>query len=332
MISSVLQPNDLGLILSYKCQSNCAHCIYNCGSGWEEWITEEAIETALGATISWDRPYQVHLTGGEPFLNFPLLLHAVATCADLGIPVYVETNAGWCVNEELTFRRFNELRQVGLQAVQISCSPFHAAYIPPERVLRAIEQATAVFSPQRVFVFMQSWLDEVVSKGMTTSTPLEVYLNQYGTETAGRMFWEGYGLISGGRAGYRLGEMTGRYTAEHFRRQTCRGEILFAPHSHFDLYGNIIPAFCGGLTIGSWREIEQVTKSFQQGNFPELIKILIHHGPYGLFKLAKMSGYTQIPEGYSGKCHLCVDLRAFLNTTSNHPELKPETFYALLPQ
>ncbi|MFW9878612.1 MAG: ATP-binding protein [Candidatus Thorarchaeota archaeon] len=26
-----LRPTDLGLILSYHCQSECAHCVYNCG-------------------------------------------------------------------------------------------------------------------------------------------------------------------------------------------------------------------------------------------------------------------------------------------------------------
>jgi hypothetical protein len=332
MLYPILQPNDLGLILSYKCQSNCAHCIYNCGSGWEDWITEEAIEEALRATLVWDRPYQVHITGGEPFLNFPLLKHAVLRCADLGIPVYVETNAGWCVNEDLTHRRFTELRAVGLQAVQISCSPFHAAYIPPERVLLAIEQAAAVFSPHRVLVYMQSWLEEVVSLGATNTTPLEVYIDQYGAETAGRLFWEGYGLISGGRAGYRLGDLTHRYPAEYFQGQNCRGEILFAPHSHFDLYGNFIPGFCGGITVGSWRGLEQVTSNFQQGIFPELLEILIDSGPFGLFECGQKIGYTQLPEGYSGKCHLCVDVRAFLEKTGEYDELQPANFYTFLPQ
>jgi hypothetical protein len=26
-----LCPDDIGVILTYRCQSRCAHCIYNCG-------------------------------------------------------------------------------------------------------------------------------------------------------------------------------------------------------------------------------------------------------------------------------------------------------------
>jgi hypothetical protein len=113
--------------------------------------------------------------------------------------------------------------------------------------------------------------------------------------------------------------------------ENCRGEILFAPHSHFDLYGNFIPGFCGGITVGSWRDLEQVADNFHRGNYPELIDILIDQGPHGLLKLAEKTGYTQIPEGYSGKCHLCVDVRAFLRNAGEYHELEPANFYALLP-
>ena len=45
-----LQPRDLGLILGYRCQAACAHCLYNCGPGWGDWITPEAVrETDGGA-------------------------------------------------------------------------------------------------------------------------------------------------------------------------------------------------------------------------------------------------------------------------------------------
>ena len=112
-----LHPSDLGLILSYKCQCACAHCLYNCGPEWTEWMSEEGVRAALEATTHWRDPCQVHITGGEPFLNFDLLLHAVETSRELGIQRYVETNAGWCVNEDLTERRFKALREAGLQAV-----------------------------------------------------------------------------------------------------------------------------------------------------------------------------------------------------------------------
>ena len=38
-----LNPSDLGLILSYRCQCACAHCLYNCGPGWTDWMSPEEV-------------------------------------------------------------------------------------------------------------------------------------------------------------------------------------------------------------------------------------------------------------------------------------------------
>jgi hypothetical protein len=82
-------------------------------------MSPEDVTAALEAMQVWRSPFQVHLTGGEPFLNFPL-----------GIPCTLEPNTGWCVNLDLTRWWFTELSQTGLQVVQIRVSPFHAAHIP----------------------------------------------------------------------------------------------------------------------------------------------------------------------------------------------------------
>ena len=44
---TLLQPSDIGLILSYRCQADCAHCIYNCGMGYRDWMSLDAVEIAL---------------------------------------------------------------------------------------------------------------------------------------------------------------------------------------------------------------------------------------------------------------------------------------------
>ncbi|MCJ7621996.1 MAG: hypothetical protein MUO76_00725, partial [Anaerolineaceae bacterium] len=142
------------------------------------------------------------------------------------------------------------------------------------------------------------------------------------------LFWDGYGLISGGRSGYRLGHLTQRMPASNFSSENCLHEILYAPHSHFDLYGNFIPGFCGGLSIGSWRDLPKLLEKYHMGDFPELIAILVESGSYGLFRLAQDSyGYVPLQEGYVDKCHLCVDVRRYLVQASCFPELEPKGFY-----
>jgi hypothetical protein len=326
--TDVLHPVDLGLILSYKCQAACAHCLYNCNPEWKDWMSPGEVRTALEATMEWGERFQVHITGGEPFLNFPLLLHAVRIASELGISNYLETNAGWCVRGELVEDRFLALRDAGLGAVLISCSPFHAEMIPFERTLLAIQKALEIFGRRGVIVYLSEWLDQIQSLDKGGTTDLEEYVATYGAQNAGRMFWEGYGLISGGRSGYRLGHLMEGRQASHFQGVDCRREILYSHHSHFDLYGNFISGFCGGLTVGDWHTLPELRKRFQGGNYPKLISILMDEGPFGLFNFAQREyEYLPLEGGYAGKCHIWLDVRRHLVQLADFPELKPREFY-----
>lgn len=291
-------------------------------------MTPEDIRAALQATLTWENPPQVHITGGEAFLNFPLLLQSIEIAVELGISCYIETNAGWCVRPSLVAERFRQLREAGLQAVLISCSPFHAAAIPLQRTLLAIQQAQQIFGRRGTIVYLSEWIELISRFGTDNTVPLERYVDVFGEEQAGDMLWRGYGLISGGRSAYRLERLTRRWPAETLCGETCRSEILHARHSHFDLYGNYISGFCGGLAIGSWRDLPQLNTASQLDSFPPLINILVKSGPYGLYELASQEyAYTPLAGGYAGKCHLCVDVRRALFNSGDFDELRPARFY-----
>jgi hypothetical protein len=326
-----LRPADVGLILSYRCQCACAHCLYNCGPNWQDWMSPQDVRAALEATLTWSHSYQVHMTGGEAFLNFDLLLYAVETAAELGIARYVETNAGWCVSDDLTSRQFKALRTAGLQAILISCSPFHAETIPLARTHRALHLAEEIFGASRVMFYQAGWAAQIAAFSEENPVPLQSYSDAYGQQEAGQMLWQGYGLIPGGRSGYRLGDLIPAQAAAAFRNQNCALDILYAPHSHLDLYGNFISGFCGGLAAGSWRDLPALLEDFDREAYPPLTGILIEDGPYGLYELANRHyGYVPRLPGYAGKCHLCVDVRRHLTSQadfSDSNELQPAQFY-----
>jgi hypothetical protein len=331
MATFALCPQDLGIILTYRCHSGCRHCLYNCGPGWRnEAMSPEMLRQALEALTVWPRPPQVHLTGGEPFLHFELLLEGARVARELGIWCYVETSASWCTDEDAAVERFTALREAGLQAVLISCSPFHAERIPPARTLRAVRAALEVFGSHRVTVYLPEFLEVVqrLSVDLERPTPLSAYEESFGQEGAYRILWQGYGIISGGRSGYALGHLVPRRPAAAFARENCAGALLTAPHSHFDLYGNTISGFCGGLRVGDWRELPQVLDDFQARRYPPLVEVLIERGPTGLCELAQEElGYRPRAEGYAGKCHLCVDVRRHLMRSGDFAELAPSGFY-----
>ena len=164
--------------------------------------------------------------------------------------------------------------------------------------------------------------------GIEGTNDLQNYVAAFGQKDAGRLLWQGYGLISGGRSGYRLGYLIERQQPEAFAQENCLYELFFAPHSHFDLYGNFIPGFCGGLSLGSWRDIAAIENAVNSGSFTPIIKTLTQQGPYGLFEMANHDyGYQPLSEGYAGKCHLCVDVRRYLTGQDTFVEFQPLQFY-----
>jgi hypothetical protein len=94
------------------------------------------------------------------------------------------------------------------------------------------------------------------------------------------------------------------------------------------LYGNYISGFCGGLTVGDWHDLPELLRDYREARYPRLIARLIQSGPAGLLELgASEYGFVPSPDGYAGKCHLCVDIRRVLARSGDFPELRPQEFY-----
>lgn len=329
-LNRALAPRDVGLILSYRCQTACAHCLYNCGPDWHDWMSEEDVHRALEAAKDvWGTGFQMHLTGGEPFLNFPLLLAATRMAVGLGIPVYAETNASWVRDLVQAEERFRRLREAGMNAILISVSPFHQAGIPLQRTLDGISAARTVFGAGRVMVYQSEWLPELAQHGLKKPVSLDCYRAAYGQQEAGLKFWMGFGLIGGGRAGYRLGEWIHRHPPRVFSGKHCLEELAFGAHSHLDLYGNFIPSFCGGISLGDWHELPELVRDFRRDRMGVLVRLMMESGAYGLYQTASQEyGYKPLPEGYVDKCHLCVDVRQYLSSQGVYSGvLNPQDFY-----
>jgi hypothetical protein len=252
----------------------------------------------------------------------------VQLAAELDLPRYVETNAGWCVSEEAAVQRLSALQEAGMQALIISCDPFHAETVPPARTRLAWEKALEILGPERAFLRWEECLEWLEQFHTDKPTPLEQYVEKLGPERAGRLFWHEYGLHPAARCGYRLGHLTDQHPVSAFRGQNCRRDLLLTHHSHLDPYGNYITGFCAGLTLGDWQDMPRLWAEALADRFPPLIGILVHSGPYGLAEMAARDyEYQPLPDGYVGKCHLCVDVRRALVPCDEFRELQPLEFY-----
>jgi hypothetical protein len=335
-------PLSGGLLLTYKCSAACRHCMYACSAWWKaDWIPEDDLEKILNQLTGKIQPspygpeniglsHGLHFTGGEPFLNFELLCHAVEMASVYNIPsLFVETNCFWCTNEDATREKMLTLREKGLRGIMISVNPFYLEYVPFERTERAIRIGTEIFGYNAI-VYQYEYYIRFKALGIKGKVPFETYLEMENRTD----FASNTEFFIMGRAPYSLTEelagLYPRHPASRLVRMKCNPPFLRNWHNHFDNYGNFMPGFCGGITLGDCRELDDLLRyGIDLDAFP-VLSYLVLEDMEGLLQYTVKRGYNVSLEGYYSKCHLCVDLRKYLNSFHEFSELKPDAFYASL--
>ena len=324
-------PVSGGILLSYKCNSTCKHCVYACSPHWRgDWISEgdaERVLTGLCTKLHGKYTFTdrigvnsgVHFTGGEPFLRFDLLLSITEIATRLGIPAtFAETNAFWCGDDEQTRRKLMQLRDAGLKGILISANPFVAERVPFERTERGVRIGQEVFSGNAI-VYQRYFFDQFRELGLKGTLPFERYsrIAGHGLDHAE--------LLPGGRVAYALGHLFQKHPAERYFRASCRDELIRDWHIHVDNYCNFVPGYCGGISLGDARDLDAICRGIDLVEFPILAALLT--GMEELYELGTEYGYVGLEEGYVSKCHLCVDIRKHLVGVGRFKELRPMEFY-----
>jgi hypothetical protein len=259
----------------------------------------------------------IHFTGGEPFLNFDLLLRLTETAKRVGIPTtFVETNAFWCRDDEGTRGRLTRLKHAGLDGILVSANPFILEQIPFERTERAVRISREVFGGNAI-VYQHFFYEQFRGLGLRGTLAFEDYLTRAGH---GLQHVE---LFASGRVPYKLAALYEHYPASRFLRASCRRELIRDWHIHVDNYCNFIPGYCGGLSLGDARELDAICRGINLDERPVLAALLTSLGE--LYRLGQQFGYEE-RDGYISKCHLCLDIRAHLARQGDFKELKPRAF------
>ena len=316
--------------------------MYACSPKWGgDWISQEDLRKILMQLAGRMEPspygsgatslnYGLHFTGGEPFLNYELLCRAVEIAHELDIPsTFVETNSWWCVNDEVTRDKLQLLKERGLRGILISANPFFLEYVPFERTERAIRISQEVFG-ENLMVYQREYYRRFKELGLKDTVSFGDYLKLEKKED----FAGNVEFFIMGRAAYRLEgkleEFFPKHHAGHFLDEPCRPPFLRSWHNHFDNYGNYLPGYCGGISLGDWRDLESLLeKGIDVEEYP-ILGFLMNEDLRGLFQLAKNFGYREPPEDYFSKCHLCVDVRKHLARKKEFKELRPREFYLRL--
>lgn len=172
-------------------------------------------------------------------------------------------------------------------------------------------------------VYQSEYYVRFKKSGIKGKIPLKDYLGLIKKEN----LTENVELFLMGRAAYRLKDLYPAYPAHVFFREPCRPPFLRNWHNHFDNYGNYLPGYCGGISLGDCRNLDNLLKyGINPDEYP-VLKFLITQDFESLLHFARDLHYQEARAGYISKCHLCVDIRKYLRAEGQFKELKPEEFY-----
>jgi hypothetical protein len=332
---TVPEPVSAGIILSYKCTSSCRHCRFAGSPAWKaDWMSEDLLKRTLGFLAGRiapapDGPDGVGInqglcfTGGEPFLNFDLLIKAARQAAALGIPsAFVETNGFWCKDDLTAKYNFLDLKEAGLKGVLVSVNPFIAEEVPFERTARAVRYGREAFGKSCI-VHQEHYFYQFLRLGITGKMTFREYLAR------GRDGLSQAELLPMGRAAY-APDLFRKQPAAAFFGHQCRTELLDPRRAYFDNYGNYITGYCGGIALSSLDRLSNGDRELDPDEHPVIAALFTDIKELHDLAVGDL-GYLPKARGYVSKCHLCVDIRRHLAFSGDRfAELRPREFYSRL--
>ncbi len=341
-VLEVPRPTSAGLILSYRCNAQCLHCMYGCSPRWKSpWISETDLWAVLSQLANHIAPapygpdslglsHGLHFTGGEPFLNLELLSKAFEMATELGIPsTFAETNCFWATSDDETREILLGLKEKGMKGLMISVNPFFLEYVPFERTERAIRVGLEIFG-SNLMVYQIDYFRRFKAWGLKGKVPFDEYLQLEQSETLLR----NVEFFVMGRAPFELKETLRKLIpfrpAEYFLNKPCNPPFLRTWHNHIDNQGNYVPGFCGGISLGDCRELDRLLAEGVDLKERPILNYIANDDFKGLFAFAQQSGFEPSSEGYLSKCHLCMDVRRHFVSQASYIELAPREMYEYL--
>jgi MoaA/NifB/PqqE/SkfB family radical SAM enzyme len=152
---------NIGLVITYRCQISCPHCIVEAGPHrTEEMDLADAYAYIKEIAAYRDGHFEVlSLTGGEPFFNLAHLARIAGWASQAGLAVTAVTNAFWAATRDAALATLRKVPFIRMLAV--SADVYHLAEIPFERIENAIWASQELGVEYTVAVCTQSKTDPI---------------------------------------------------------------------------------------------------------------------------------------------------------------------------
>ena len=135
----VKEPEAITFITTYKCNSACGNCCFQCSPQRKECLSLHQIVDCL-EQVKTDFPTvkMLILTGGEcTLLSYLSQLINIAN-KEYGLSVRIVTNASWASSYVKARMKIAEWKALGLSEINFSTGDEHLEYVPIENIKNAI--------------------------------------------------------------------------------------------------------------------------------------------------------------------------------------------------
>jgi len=287
--------SQLHLLLTGECKYECDHCFVWSSPSVGNTITRETVEHILDEAKAFGSIEWIYFEGGEPFLNYDLLIWGVRQAHRRGFKVGIVSNAYWAETETEAVEKLRPFAGL-VQDLSISQDDYHGSgdQTCPTAIARRVANDLGI----PVGYISVSGPDSSESPGATP-----------------QLAAEDTGVRYRGRAAEKLAPLILHQPWDRFI--SCPWEELRQPERvHVDSLGNL--HVCQGLSIGNLLEqpLAEIMDSYDPDSHP-IIGPLLKGGPAELIRQYDL-GHEP---AYADACHLCYTARKCLR--SEFPDALP---------
>lgn len=139
----VFEPKQITVLTTSKCTAACKHCCMNSSPERDDMLSWEQLEKILTQAFSelGNGLKLIIFAGGEPMLLGKDLYKAIQLCKQQGLATRIVTNAYWATSPRVARLKLSELKEAGLDEVNISTDDYHLPFIKLTNVRYAYEAA-----------------------------------------------------------------------------------------------------------------------------------------------------------------------------------------------
>jgi MoaA/NifB/PqqE/SkfB family radical SAM enzyme len=319
---------NIGLLMTYKCQVTCPHCIIEAGPHRKE-------EISLGDAFNWIEQISEYrnnyirvlaLTGGEPFYNLDSLKKISDFGGSKGLFVSVITNAFWASSKKEAISILKDLKSINM--LSFSTDVYHLKSIPFGKIKNAITAAKKCDVPYTISVCTEDKNDieyRNLMRRLTEITEKDAIVTAI--------------TFRAGRALKKLKNPRFRMSKEPPIAACSAGSspIIFPDGRVLACIGPVIDLpFPHPLVLGNMRE-ESLLEILDRAESNAILHAIRVWGPRKLISILEEAGLSQfLPDKYieDSICMCCYSLLSnsqnvnFLNKLSEDFEFKRKVAYA----